>query len=151
MSAHQQRPEPLTIILRLELPPGVNKLYRPIRTKRGARMIKGDAAREWANRAQYDVRLQRCGVTLPYRFRALIVLPESAFDADAPTKELLDACQHGGAIVNDRYNRGYAVEIDETLPPGVVHIELTALPDLPPQKIAPKGKKAIENFSIPGI
>lgn len=151
MSAHQPRPEPLTISLRLDMPPGVNTLYRPIRTKRGARMIKGDAAREWANRASYDVRLQRCGVTLPYRFRALIVLPETAFDADAPVKQLLDACQAGGAIINDRHNRGFAVEVDETLPPGVVHIELTALPDPPPKKSQSDRQGAIEFFSKPGI
>lgn len=122
------------IVLILQQPPGVNKLYRPIRTRAGSRMIKSEVARGWADRAAYDVRLQRGGRTLPYRFHALITLSEKRSDTDAFVKELFDACQNGGAIVNDAYNEGFTVEIDRDRPAGSVRVDLMPTSEKKPVK-----------------
>lgn len=137
-------PAPTVLVFVLAMPPGVNKLYKSQRTKRGSRIMKTEVSRDWAHRAQYDIDMQRAGAKLPYRFRALIVLPETAFDVDAPVKQLLDACQHGGAITNDKHCRAFSVEIDDTRPPGSVLVELTALPDIPPQPKQVRGKSVAQ-------
>lgn len=127
----------------LAMPPGVNKLYTPSRTKTGARMRKTDAARDWASQAKYAVEMQRAGESIPRLFTAVLYIAESNFDLDAPTKELFDALQHGGAITNDRYNRGYSVWPDAELPAGSVRVDLTSMAGDPPKKMAVKRKNPI--------
>lgn len=117
-----------TLRLLLPMPPGVNNLYMPVRSgKYKAKFIKSDAARRWASQARYSVEEQRAGVQLPKRFRVSIFIAESNFDSDAPIKELLDACQHGGAITNDKHCRGGTWDVDDTLAPGCVVVELFAI------------------------
>lgn len=117
------QPEP-NIILVLDMPPGVNKLYKAVRTKRAARFVKSNIADEWANYAKYQIELQRQGRCMPLRFTATITLPKTLFDTDAPIKQIFDACQHGGAVKNDRFLRGFTVWVDDNRPGVSVLIEL---------------------------
>jgi Holliday junction resolvase RusA-like endonuclease len=139
--------ELLRITLFLDRPGGVNRLYRAQRTRTGASIRKSTPARAWAHEAAYSVANQREGVTLPYRFRAHILVDESGFDVDAPLKELLDACQKGGAIVNDKYCRGVTLDIDETRPPGSVMIELVDTGETMPEKVKRIKKKPVAENS----
>lgn len=130
------------IVLILDAPPGVNKLYRPVRTKTGARMIKSDVGRRWADYAVYQIRLQRGDAMIPYKFHAIITLPKKRADADAFTKEIFDACQAGGAIVNDAYNEGYTVQIDPDRPKGSVRIDLMPTGE----KVTDRAKKVLKKL-----
>jgi Holliday junction resolvase RusA-like endonuclease len=106
----------------------MNELYRPTRTATGAAIRKSEKATAWASRAKYDVQIQRQGMALPGRFRAHILIARgSKHDSDAPIKEVLDACQHGGAIVNDRLCEGGTWDYDDTLAGHIVRVELVSL------------------------
>lgn len=129
--------EPLA--LTLPIPPVVNKLWVPVRTSTGARMVKRAASEAWAAEAKWTVASQRAGACIADRFAALIVVPETPADIDARIKPILDACQHGGAIANDKHCRSLRVEIDEGMESGIVRVELTPLP---PSQRAPARTRA---------
>ncbi len=135
------RPEPvelMTINIVLDMPPGVNKLYIPVvaRDAKGritAKIVKSKICREWADYARNQVMWQRSGLTIPYRFKVSLFVPDSDLDGDATIKETLDACQHGGAITNDKHGREYHLYIDESRPPRSMLVTLTATADpIPP-------------------
>lgn len=100
------------ITIYLPIPPSVNKSWAPVRTKTGARMVKRAASREWANAARWEVVAQRDGQQISVPFEATIVLPKLRGDIDNRVKQLLDACQHGGAVTNDSLCRRLVVETD---------------------------------------
>lgn len=120
----------------LPLPPTGNKLWVPVRTRTGAKMVKRTASQEWADVAKRLVASQ-VAVPLPDYFSALIVLPETRADIDGRIKPILDACQAGGAIVNDRFCRSLRVEIDESRE----HTALIVLTPIPPPQRQPARSK----------
>jgi Holliday junction resolvase RusA-like endonuclease len=125
------------------MPPGINESRAVVR----GRIITTAIGRRWKDEAQWQVSLQRLGVTLPYRFACLILLPANRrYDIDAGIKLLLDACQAGGAVTNDKHCRDLHVMFDETRDDDSVLIELTALPDAPPQK-RKASKKPVANLA----
>jgi hypothetical protein len=130
--------ERMVINIVLDMPPGVNKLYIPVpsRDRSGrltAKIVKSNICREWADYAKNQVTFQRSGQTIPYRFKIKLIVPTSALDSDSSIKETLDACQHGGAITNDRHCMGGAWDVDETRPPGSMLVELVSTDDpMPP-------------------
>ena len=107
------------ISLILTLPPIVNKMWRPV----GGKLVKRGPSDDWAKAARWEVVAQRQGSTIGGHFAAVILLPESRADIDNRIKALLDACQAGGAISNDKNCRRLLVEIDDTRE-GTVLIEL---------------------------
>ena len=107
----------------LPLPPTVNKLWVPVATRRGARMVKRTASQDWADGAMRLVASQA-----PTRIDGGRIKP------------LLDALQAGGAIRNDKYCRSLHVEIDDSRE-GTALIELTALLEIPPSQRQPARKK----------
>lgn len=118
------------IALAIALPPSANRSWRPAHTARGAKMVKRAAFAAWLAEAATTIRLQRGASSIDGPFAALIVLPEIRGDIDNRVKPALDACQHGGAIANDKHCRSLRVEIDDTRPPGTMLVELTPLPPL---------------------
>lgn len=125
------------IELHLTLPPSVNKVWLPVRTTAGAKMVKRQVAERWAAEAKQMVVSQREGAKIAGRFRLLIELPDTLADIDNRIKALLDACQAGGAISNDRHCRGLQVEIDESRE----HTARLVLTPIPPERRAPAGSK----------
>lgn len=125
------------IELHLTLPPSVNKMWRPVRTPAGAKLVKTKAAEQWAAEAKQMVRAQCGGARIPGQFRVLIEFPDSLADIDNRIKALLDACQHGGAVGNDRDCRGLQAEIDESRE----HTARLVLTPIPPERRAPAGKQ----------
>lgn len=118
----------ITIIL--PLPPTANKLWRPVRTGTAARMIATDSYREWGAIAKREVAQQRSGATIAERFHVCILLPDDGpWDLDNLVKPLLDACQHGGAISNDKLCRRLWVDCDDTRT-GTALVELTPIPPI---------------------
>lgn len=100
----------ITIIL--PLPPSINKAWVPIRTRTGARLIKRAPSRAWANAARLEVSIQRQRRQIAVVFEAIIELPKMRGDVDNRIKQLLDACQAGGAITNDKLCHRLVVERD---------------------------------------
>lgn len=100
------------ITIFLPLPPSVNKAWAPVRTATGARMIKRAASKDWANAARWEVTAQREGKQISVPFEATVLLPKMRGDIDNRVKQLLDACQHGGAVTNDDLCRRLVVEVD---------------------------------------
>lgn len=131
-----------TLFLTLPIPPVVNKLWAPVATRKGAKMVKRAASEDWAAEAKQTVAIQREGATIPGRFAALIVVPETPADIDARIKPILDACQHGGAIANDKHCRSLRVEIDEGLNTGLVQVELTPLSPVAARARTDQGNRA---------
>lgn len=97
----------------LPLPPGVNRIWQPVRTRGGARLIKRATYAAWKANAAREVESQRLGVRIVGKFRAHIVLSRSGLDSDAGIKPLLDACEAGGAIVNDKHCEGGTWDYDD--------------------------------------
>ena len=100
------------ITLILPLPPSINKAWVPIRTRTGAKLIKRAASKTWANAARWEVSIQRAHKQISVPFEAIIELPKMRGDVDNRIKQLLDACQAGGAISNDRLCQRLVVERD---------------------------------------
>jgi Holliday junction resolvase RusA-like endonuclease len=100
------------ITIFLPIPPSVNKVWVPVRTRLGAKIIKRAASREWATLAQHEVLYQRQGVQISVPFEATICLPKFKGDVDNRVKQILDACQSGGAIKNDSLCQRLIVERD---------------------------------------
>jgi Holliday junction resolvase RusA-like endonuclease len=126
----------LTILL--PLPPTANKLWVPVRTAGGAKMVKRKSYEDWSAMAKREVAQQRAGAAISGAFHAAILLPDDGpFDLDNMVKPLLDACQRGGAISNDKLCRRLWVDADDTRT-GTALVELTPLP---PAGCAPGGTK----------
>jgi Holliday junction resolvase RusA-like endonuclease len=125
-----------TLVVEMSLPPGVNKAYNPVRSSRGAKLIKSKEARQWSAYAQSQITQQAGVAVCRNKFRALIQMPVNATDTDAAVKEILDTCKYAGVIKDDasRYNMGFTVEVVRGLRPGWMRVSLWALPDdyLPP-------------------
>jgi Holliday junction resolvase RusA-like endonuclease len=102
----------------LPIPPTTNK------------MVKRTDYKNWSAEAKREVTAQREGGMIAGPFRIAILMPEGLYDADNLIKPLLDACQAGGAIVNDKLCRGGSWDIDDTRQ-GTVLIELTLIPPMP--------------------
>jgi Holliday junction resolvase RusA-like endonuclease len=100
----------LTLIL--PLPPSINKAWMPIRTRTGARLIKRAPSKAWADAARWEVSIQRAQRQIAVPFEAIIELPKMRGDVDNRIKQLLDACQKGGAITNDKLCDRLVVERD---------------------------------------
>jgi Holliday junction resolvase RusA-like endonuclease len=100
------------ITLILPLPPSINKAWVPIRTRTGAKLIKRAASKTWADAARWEVSIQRAQRQIAAPFEAIIELPKMRGDVDNRVKQLLDACQAGGAITNDRLCQRLVVEHD---------------------------------------
>lgn len=111
----------------LPLPPTTNKIWAPIRTKTGAKMVKRGVYADWSAMAAREVATQRDGASINGPFRVALLLPEGRHDGDNLIKPLLDACQHGGAIANDRHCIGGSWDLDDTRE-GVALIVLTPIP-----------------------
>lgn len=130
---------PVALTFALPIAPCVNDLWMPIRTRRSAKLVKRGPAADWQASAITSIRIARAGVAIAGPFAALIEVPETPADLDACIKPLLDACQHGGAIRNDKFCRSLRVEIDPTMPAAICRIHLT---ELPPPVCAPRRKRA---------
>ncbi len=105
-------PEPTTISIVLATPPGVNRSYAPARFGKGIR--KTTVANDWGAYAKWNVAVQRQNAHIPYHFSCLIVLPTSSgLDIDAGLKQLLDCCEKGGAVHNDKDCKSLRVEYDD--------------------------------------
>ncbi len=102
------------ISLILPLPPTTNKIWKPVRTAGGARMAKTTTYADWSAMAAREVKNQRAGLAISAAFRVAILMPEGRFDGDNLIKPLLDACQAGGAITNDKHCRGGSWDLDDT-------------------------------------
>ena len=89
-------------------------------------MVKREVYADWSAMAAREVQAQRNGESIAGPFRASLLLPEGRHDGDNLIKPLLDACQHGGAISNDRNCRGGTWDVDDTRE-GTALIELTPL------------------------
>ncbi len=100
------------ITLILPLPPSINKAWMPVRTRTGARLIKRAPSKAWADAARWEVSIQRAQRQIAVPFEAIIELPKMRGDVDNRIKQLLDACQAGGAITNDRLCQRLVVERD---------------------------------------
>jgi Holliday junction resolvase RusA-like endonuclease len=100
------------IALILPLPPSINKAWVPVRTRTGAKLIKRANSKAWANAARWEVSIQRAHKQIAAPFEAIIELPKMRGDVDNRVKQLLDACQAGGAITNDRLCQRLVVEHD---------------------------------------
>lgn len=98
----------------LPMPPSTNRIWVPVRTATGARMVKRGAYADWKHNAAREVMAQRKGRRIDCKFRAHIVLPRTGKDSDNSTKPLLDACQAGGAIKNDALCEGGSWDFDDT-------------------------------------
>jgi len=98
------------LILFLPLPPSVNKVWMPVRTRAGAAIIKRAASRDWAAQAKREVHAQRQGRKISTPFQAIVELPKCRGDIDNRIKQILDACQAGGAITNDKLCQRLIVE-----------------------------------------
>lgn len=116
------------ITLVLPLPPTTNRLWVPVRTPAGAKMVKRKSYADWSAMAAREVAAQRAGAEIAAPFSAAILLPDDgAFDLDNMVKPLMDACQAGGAIANDKMMRRLVVDADDTRA-GTALIELSPLP-----------------------
>lgn len=112
----------------LLLPPSTNKIWAPVRTRTGARMVKRTEYEIWSAQAKREVAAQRAS-TISGAFRVSILLPEGRNDGDNLIKPLLDACQAGGAISNDRLCVGGTWDVDDTRQ-GTALVLLTPIPPL---------------------
>jgi len=121
----------------LPVPPTTNKLWAPVATRKGAKMVARDTYADWKAMAKREVEVQRDGAALDGAFRAAILMPAGAYDADNLIKPALDACQAGGAIVNDKFCLGGSWDVDDTRA-GTVLIVLTPIP---PAADAPRRKQ----------
>lgn len=119
------------ITLVLDLPPPANKRLVPVRTRTGATLVRRTKTADWITAARWTVMNQCGGRCIPYRFAALIVLPETEADIDSRIKDILDACQAGGAVANDKGCRSLRVEIDPGRV-GTALVELTPTTEIPP-------------------
>lgn len=118
----------MTITIVLPIPPtGTNKMWAPVRTNSGAKLVSSAAYAAWKAMAKREVESQREGISIAGKFRVAILIPESGFDSDAPIKPALDACQAGGAIKNDKHCIGGSWDVDDTRA-GTVLIVLTPIP-----------------------
>jgi Holliday junction resolvase RusA-like endonuclease len=100
------------ITLILPLPPSINKGWVPVRTSTGAKLIKRANSKAWANAARWEVSIQREQRQIAAPFEAIIELPKMRGDIDNRVKQLLDACQKGGAVTNDKLCQRLVVEHD---------------------------------------
>ncbi|WP_135470532.1 RusA family crossover junction endodeoxyribonuclease [Crenalkalicoccus roseus] len=130
-----------SLLLELTLPPSVNRLWAPIRTATGARLVKRAAYRQWSAAAAREVLAQRAGVRILGAFGVTIRLPESRGDGDNLIKALLDACQAGGAILDDRHCRRWLVERDPSRRDTAL-IEITPIPAAAARARADTGPRA---------
>jgi Holliday junction resolvase RusA-like endonuclease len=134
-----------TTTIVLPLPPTTNKLWAPVRTRTGARMVKRAASADWAAQARRLV-AQQSPAMIAGPFRAVILLPEGRFDIDGPIKSLLDACQAGGAIKNDKHCRSLHVDFDASRE-GTALVELIPIPPPQRQPVRTKGHAGKEPTS----
>lgn len=136
--------EPITIIL--AVPPGINRSYAPARYGKGLR--KTTVATDWTAYAKWNVHVQRQGAHIPYHFACMIVLPSSSgLDIDAGLKQLLDACEHGGAVFNDKDCKRLLIEYDDR--EGVL-IELRDMHVPMPKTLQKSRAKAIAKRAMGG-
>lgn len=128
----------MSISIVLPIPPTTNELWAPVRTKAGAKMVARRVYADWKAMAKREVEAQRDGAAIRGEFRAALLMPEGAYDADNLIKPALDACQAGGAIKNDKHCRGGSWDVDDTRA-GTVLIVLTPIP---PTASAPHRNRA---------
>lgn len=117
----------IPIEIRLPLPPTTNQLWAPVRVGGGARLVKRKIYKDWSAMASREVTAQRGGLTITGAFRVSLLLPTGRHDGDNLIKPILDACQHGGAIANDRDCIGGTWDMDDTRE-GLALIVLTPIP-----------------------
>lgn len=137
----------MTITLVLPLPPTTNKLWVPVRTAGGAKMVKRKSYADWSAMAKREVAQQRGSATMAEPCSIAILLPDDGpWDLDNLVKPLLDACQAGGAITNDKLCRRLWVDCDDTR----IGSALVEISPLPPIGRAPgwtKGSARMETTS----
>lgn len=56
----------------LPIPPTANKLWAPVRTKRGAKFVSRDGYADWKAMAKREVEAQREGASITGSFRAAV-------------------------------------------------------------------------------
>jgi Holliday junction resolvase RusA-like endonuclease len=117
------------IHLTLALPPSTNKIWRPgtATTKDGksyAALFKRKPYKEWRAIAEAAVGRQRGGQHIERHFGMRITLGKTRTDPDACIKPVLDACQHGGAIGNDKYLRLFQLDVQDGHPSDTVAVSL---------------------------
>jgi len=120
--------EPPHIVIVLPLPGSINKQWQPVVRGGKPTLIKRKPAAAWMEAAQWDVLRQRGGDSCPAGFAMRLVVPAARTDLDAQLKAVIDACERGGAVTNDKHLRRLLVERDESREPGTCLIELWALP-----------------------
>lgn len=103
-------------------------------------MFKRAPYKAWLVEAAWNVAAQRDGDSIPYRYHLRIVLPETRRDPDNSIKQISDACQHGGAIANDKFLRRLVLEVDPSREPDKALIELWATDDPVPKQRATRGR-----------
>lgn len=117
------------IRLALPFPPSTNKIWRPGvgTTKDGQEYIglfKRQPYRDWRAVAQRAVGEQRAGKHLHDRFGIEITVGVNRLDPDTCIKPVLDACQHGGAVRNDRFLRRLVLDVRAATPDNLVWVRL---------------------------
>jgi Holliday junction resolvase RusA-like endonuclease len=117
------------IVLRIPVPPSANRIWR----RAGAIMHKSTEYRAWKDAAAAAIQEQRAGRCFDW-FSIGIDLPHSRRDPDNSIKPILDACQAGGAVINDSRLRGMTLDVlDE--PGEVVTVRLyEAAPRVEPKR-----------------
>lgn len=120
------------IRLTLPFPPSTNKIWRPGKgtTKSGQEYIglfKRQPYRDWRAVAQRAVGEQRAGKHLSDRFGIEITVCVNRLDPDTCIKPVLDACQHGGAIRNDRRLRRLVLQVREAGGDDLVWVRLWSI------------------------
>jgi Holliday junction resolvase RusA-like endonuclease len=133
-----------TISLVLPLPPSVNRIWAPVRTKGGARFVRRAEYADWSAMAKREVEAQRAGASIAGAFRLSLLLPEGRHDSDNMIKALLDACQAGGAIANDKHCRGGSWDLDDTRD-GTALVEIYELPPVGARPAGSEGTARMEH------
>lgn len=127
--------EPAHCTITLALPPSLNEIWQPVIKRNGkAAMVKRASYGAWRNGAAWEVMAARRGWQAPGGYHLRVTVPESGFDLDnLSAKQIGDALQAGGAVVNDRHTRRMVLEVDATRTERTALVEIWALPDPTPK------------------
>ncbi len=128
-------PPPLSIVL--SLPPSTNRIWRQMR----GRMVKSDEYRKWKDAAALSIAQQLGGDGPMLHFAALIIMPPTRRDPDNSIKPLLDACQAGGAIEDDKHLRRLVLTVDDARDPETALIQLSRAEAPAPKPKAKRTRK----------
>jgi Holliday junction resolvase RusA-like endonuclease len=126
---------PLSIVL--PLPPSANRIWRKMR----GHMVKSSEYRAWKDAAAQSIAHQLDGDGPMLHFAAFIILPRCRIDPDNRIKPILDACQAGGAIEDDKHLRRLVLTVDDARDPDTALIQLSRAEAPAPKPKAKRTRK----------